>query len=345
VHDEATDQPVPKRGALAPAGWSAGSAGASLGHRIAGVREAGLLLIIVVVSVALTLLTPSFLTWGNLVTTLAGLSLDAIVVVGMTIALISGGFDLSVGAVFACAGIVAVGLMIAEVPIPIAILAALISGAAWGSLNGFLITRVGVNPFITTLGTMGMARGVVLVLTEGRVLAPVPNGFKLLGQAQIGPANHGVPIIVFFGLATILVGDVLLRNSVFLRQVYYVGGNERAARLSGLPVDRIKFLVYLLSGLLAALAGVIAAARFGSGSPLAGTGMELRLIAAAVIGGASLAGGEGTILGALLGLILLALVSDALILLNVNVYWQQLVTGAILVAAVTFDVLARRRRG
>jgi ribose transport system permease protein len=154
-----------------------------------------------------------------------------------------------------------------------------------------------------------------------------------------------VPIIVFFGLATILVGDVLLRNSVFLRQVYYVGGNERAARLSGLPVDRIKFLVYLLSGLLAALAGVIAAARFGSGSPLAGTGMELRLIAAAVIGGASLAGGEGTILGALLGLILLALVSDALILLNVNVYWQQLVTGAILVAAVTFDVLARRRRG
>jgi len=307
---------------------------------VTGIREGSLIVFILLASLVLTLTNANFLTVDNFLVILSGLAMDAVIAVGMTLVMISGGIDLSVGSVFACAGVVLAKLVNLGTPWPIAVLAALVTSLGWGVLSGVLITRVGVNPLISTLGVMGMARGVVYVITTGQVISNLPDSFKMMGQGDV----LGVPKLVWIAVVVVIIGDFMARRSKSLRQLFYVGGSEKAARLSGINVNRSRMGVYMLIALLCGVAGVLETSRFGSASSLAGIGKELTAISACVIGGASLSGGEGSVVGAFLGLILLGLVGDGLILNDVSVYWQGLIRAIILVMAVAFDVWTRRRR-
>jgi ribose transport system permease protein len=305
-------------------------------------REASILSIIVVLFIILSLTTPGFLDTENLKTTLVGLSLDGIVAVGTTLVLVAAGVDLGVGSVLALTGVFAGYLAYNGTNIWVASAIALVVAVLTGFLSGFFISRIGLNPLIMTLGMMSIARGVAYVITEG---APVSvtglsPSFLYLGQGDI----FGVPMLVVILIIFTIAGDILLRKSTYLRQVYYVGSNEKAARLSGINVKNITMMIYVVSALMAGIAGILSLSRFSVATPTAGLGAELRAISACVIGGASLTGGVGTITGAILGVILVGLVNNALVLLNVSVYWQSLVTGLVLVIAVTLDVFNNRRK-
>ena len=317
------------------------------------VREFTLVAMIIVMAIALHLITGGFFSHFNLIEAIdmgkffrtaninaisLGFATSAIIVFGMTAALVSGGFDLSVGSVFALGGVTVATALHAGLPIPLAMLCGVAIGAGAGLVNGLLITKAQINPFITTLGMMSIGRGISLAITEGTVLAKLPAEFFVFGQGR----TAGIPNLVIIALLVILIGDILMRRSAAFRQIYYVGGNEEAARLSGIHVNRVKIGVFVLSGLLAGLAGVLSVSRFTVADPGAGLGEELRIIAACIIGGCSLSGGRGTVIGGLFGLIFVGLVNNGLILLRVPVYWQQLSMGAVLLLAVGFDTLSHR---
>lgn len=312
---------------------------ASLPRRLATMREAALLAMIAVLVLTMSFASPYFLSVANFQAVIAGMVPTAIIVVGMTILLVSGSFDLSVGSVMALSSTVVALLLLAGLPMIPSILAACAVGLVIGALNGLIVTGLGVNPLIATLGTMSMARGAALVFTEGFSLSSLPEAFAVFGKAQI----LGLPLMAWIMLALVVLGDIGLRRTRFLRQVYFIGGNERAAALSGIPVARVRVVCFMLSGLLAAFAGILLASRLMSGTPTAGNALELQVLAAAVIGGASLRGGEGTVLGAFLGVVFVALISNAMTMLAVSIYWQMIVTGFVLIVAVAVDVLARRK--
>jgi ribose transport system permease protein len=303
-------------------------------------RELAMILILAGSMAVMTQLSPNFLTSGNLRSVLIGMVPGGIIAIGMAVLLASGGFDLSVAAVMAFCGTIAAWLLVHGVGVVGSILLTLGLGLAIGAVNGMIVTFLRVNPLVATLGTLSVARGLALVITEGYNISDLPASFT-----QLGEGNHlGLPWMVWIMFGLVVVGDLTLRRTRFLRQVYYIGGNERAARLSGIRVDALRVFTYMLSGTLSALAGVLLAARLSTAVPTAGEGLELTVIAAAVIGGASLAGGEGTVLGAVLGVAFLALISNALTLLEVSIFWQEVATGIILVAAVSLDMLLRRRQ-
>lgn len=306
--------------------------------RLLRVREAALVILIIAIGLALQLITGRFFTTPNLNAISLGFATSAIIVIGMTMALVSGGFDLSVGSVFAMGGVIAATALRADLPIPVAILCGVGGGALAGLINGLLITKIQINPFITTLGMMGIARGVSLAITEGTVLAGLPRDFNIFGQGR----TLDIPNLILIALFMVLIGDILMRRAAIFRQIYYVGGNDEAARLSGINVDRVKIAVFTASGLLAALAGVLSVSRFAVADPGAGVGEELRIIAACIIGGCTLRGGKGTVLGGLLGLIFVGFINNGMILLRVPVYWQQLSMGVVLLLAVGFDTLSQR---
>ncbi len=309
-------------------------------HQLFQVREMTLLFLVLGCGIVFGLTVPNFASLGNALSIADTLVFDLMITTGMTMALVSGGFDLSVGSIFASSGVVVALSMVAGLPIWLSVLVALLSAAAWGLLNGLVITKIGVNPLLTTLATMGMARGFVYILTEGRVVTGFPDAFTDPGQASLG----GVSVLVWIALLVVIIADLLLRKSAVLRQLYYIGSNEQAARLSGINVERARIGVYLITALLAGLAGILSTSKFSAAIPLMGTGVELKAIAAAVIGGASLYGGEGTVLGGTLGLIFLSLIQSVLVLLNISVYWQGFIAGSVLLAAVSFDVLIHKRR-
>lgn len=315
----------------APVAWTV--------RRLGSLRELALLGMIAVLVAGMSVASPYFLTLANVQAVVVGLVPTAIIVVGMTILLVSGAFDLSVGSVLALASTVVAILLLAKVPMPLAISAALLVGAGTGLANGLIVTVLGVNPLIATLGTMSVARGAALVFTEGFSLSGLPADFGVFGKTQL----LGLPVMAWIMLAIVVAGDVALRRTRFLRQVYFIGGNEKAAALSGIPVNRVRVACFTLSGLLAAVAGVLLASRLMSGTPTAGNALELQVLAAAVIGGASLRGGEGTIFGAVLGVVFVALISNAMTMLAVSIYWQMIVTGLVLVTAVAVDMLGRRK--
>lgn len=310
-------------------------------RRLLQQRELSIFLVVLAGGVYLNFASPNFLHKTNLIAVLLGLSFDAIIAVGMTILLVSGGFDLSVGSVLALGGAVA-GYAMTKwgFGVPMAIVAGLLSGVLVGYVNGWVIARVGVNPLIGTLGMMSIARGAVLILTAGYGIPNLPPAFNKIGQGLFA----GIQYPVWIMLLTVVVGELLFRRSRFFRQSYFVGGNERSARLSGINVQGVKIANYVLVGLLSALTGLLLTARLGTASVSAGMGAELRVISAVVIGGASLSGGEGSVIGSLLGVMLMALISNGLNLLGVNVYWQTIVIGTVLVLAVAADTLSRRRR-
>ncbi|MFK0693001.1 ABC transporter permease [Mesorhizobium sp. IMUNJ 23033] len=310
-------------------------------RRFVETRELTLLVLIVAIIVGMSLASPVFLSLANFRAIAIGMAPTVIIAVGMTVLLVSGGFDLSVGSVLALASTVTALLLLSGASIPLAILGALALGVIIGLANGIVVTRIGVNPLVATLGSMSIARGIALVLTEGFSLSNLPPAFGWAGRAEI----LGLPFLLWVALALVVVFDLAMRHGSFFRQLYYIGANEKAARLSGLAVDRVRTLAYMLSGLLAALAGILLASRLMSGTPTAGNALELQVLAAAVIGGASLRGGEGTVLGAFLGVIFVALINNAMTMLAVSIYWQMIVTGAVLVLAVALDMLVRRGDG
>lgn len=303
-------------------------------------REASLVGFVLIFAVGMTIYTPDFPTMSNLRAILLGMATTAIVAVGMTVLLVSGGFDLSVGSVLALGGLVTGKLLGAGQPLAVALLGGLAAGALCGLVNGVLVALTGINPLIATLGMMGVVRGLVYLLGGGFGIAGLHAPFTRIGQSTWS----GLQAPILYMLVLVVVGDFLLRRGRILRQVYYIGGNEKSARLAGIRVERLKLGAYTLSGLLAALAGVVDTSRFGAASVSAGTGLELTVIAAVVIGGASLSGGTGTVLGATLGVLLTALINNALNLVGVAVYWQSIAIGLVLILAVGVDAATRRLR-
>ncbi|GMA50907.1 monosaccharide-transporting ATPase [Alicyclobacillus contaminans] len=290
--------------------------------------------------VLLSLLNENFLNMDNILSTILSIVMMAIVAVGMTVALVSGGFDLSVGSVMSMSGVVAGSLALDGLNVWVAALLGLTAALASGLITGIFIGRIRINPFIMTLGMQGVVQGIAYVVTQGAPLsvAGISPSFLFLGQGSL----LGIPVLIWILAVIVAISDYLMRRSVVARKVYYIGSNESAAFLSGIQVGKAKVWIYVFTALLAGLAGILTLSRFSVAAPTAGVGMELQAIAACIIGGASLSGGEGTVLGALLGSVLVGIVNDALVLLNVSVYWQSLVTGFVLIAAVTLDVLTHR---
>jgi ribose transport system permease protein len=304
-------------------------------------REFSLVLVLFVMTLVMTLVSDVFLSRANIEAILLGLSVEATIAIGMVILLISGGLDLSVGSTMAFTGVVTgMALTVLKVPTPLAVLLGLLAALLVGLANGLLISKLMINPFIVTLGMLITVRGLTLVLASGKAVLNLPKAFTVIGQGRLG----GIQFPIYIMLFLVVIFDILLRNSRFFRQSYYIGGNEKAARLSGINVDWVKIFNYCLVAVLAGVAGIMITGRFGSSSLTVGSGVELRVITAAIIGGASLSGGEGSVLGAFLGALFMGMLANALNLLGVDVYWQNFVTGFILIIAVVVDVLNERRK-
>ncbi|WP_394925954.1 ABC transporter permease [uncultured Robinsoniella sp.] len=303
-------------------------------------REFFILLIVVGLSAVVTTASPVFLSYQNIVALLLGLSVEVIIAVGMANLMVSGGFDMSVGSILAFSGVCA-GLAIqAGVPPFAAVLIGMLIGGAAGLFNGFIISVVGINAFVTTLASLSLFRGLTLIVTRGQNITSLGVDFNAIGQGKF----LGIQAPIWYAVILVIIGDILMRHSRFFRQNYYIGGNEKAAKLSGINVVKIKILNYIIVGVLAGFAGVVATARMGTASVQQGTGLELRVITAVIIGGASLQGGEGSVLGAFLGSLLMALITNALTLLGVDIYWQTFVVGGTLLVAVLIDQLGKRRK-
>ena len=311
--------------------------------RLLKIREFVIFIAVVLTAVGFSLLQPGgagrFVSLGNLEAVLLGMSLDSLIAIGMTFVIITGGFDLAVGSTFAFGGLVVGLLLQSGWGVFPAICASVMAGVGIGMFNGFVITKVRVNPFVTTLGSMTIIRGIVLLATQGASITGFPPEFVALGQGKL--AGIFYPVLIM--LAFLVIADILLRKSRFLRQIYYVGGNEEAAKLSGINVDRVRIWMYVITGALSALSGVIATAKTASASPIAGSGAELRIIAAVVVGGASLSGGKGTIFGTFLGLLLTSIITSGLGFLRISFYAEGIVSGTILILAVMLDQLTRER--
>jgi ribose transport system permease protein len=321
-----------------------GSAGGLASFRVAAAsfKELNLLLALIVLGGLIALRSPYFLTTDNLLGVARAFSLTAIAAIGQTLVIITGGIDLSVGSVLAMAGLSTGMLLASGWPLVPAVLAGLVMGMIFGLCNGFLITRVGLPPFIATLGMLSIGRGLIYVLTKGYPVT-VPREEDLLlkiGQGYVGI----VPVPVIIMLVITVIFTLFLSKTTLGRYIYAVGGNEEAARLAGINVSRVKMFVYTMSGLLAAVSGIILLSRLVSAQPSAGLGFELPVIAAAIIGGTSLLGGEGTVLGAVLGAAIIGVLENGMVLLGVNTYAQQAVTGAVILLAVSIDIWQKRRR-
>jgi len=315
----------------------------------------GIPLFIVLLCIYFAISAPNFLTIDNLLNVLRQISINTIVALGMTFVIITAGIDLSVGSIVALSAVICTGIMkkgitlwghtlLAPPPIalgvPLGILAGLLLGAFLGAFNGFFITKFNIPPFVVTLAMMTIARGLAFIYTEGFPISELPDSFVYLGAGYIGPIP--LPVIIMLLLAILM--HYILTRTTFGRYVFAIGGNEEAARLSGININKVKLVVYTLSGFLAALAGIILAARLGSGDPKTGNMYELNAIAAVVLGGTSLSGGKGNIGGTFLGALLIGIIDNGLVLMRVSTFYQYVVKGAIILAAVLLDKLKEMRR-
>jgi len=303
-------------------------------------RQFGTVLGLVVLCCTLTVMTPHFLTVSNFLNIALQTSINAIIAVGMTFVIITAGIDLSVGSILAFSGVVMAGALQTELPLPAAIFIGLGVGTICGALNGLLITHGRLPPFIATLGMMSVARGAALVYTEGRPVSGFPDSFRSLATGEI----FHIPLPVIIMILIYLVAHVILSRTKLGRYAYAIGDNEEAAILSGVNVKFYKTVVYALCGLLSGAAAVILTARLNSAQPIAGMMYELDAIAATVIGGASLMGGEGTIFGTLIGAFIMGVLRNGLNLLGVSSYIQQIVIGAVIILAVLIDTAIKRLR-
>jgi ribose transport system permease protein len=307
-------------------------------------QEFGVFLILVAMCVFLTLTTDTFLTWTNISNNLRNFSWIAISAFGEAMVIITGGIDLSVGSVMALAGLGSAMLLTRDVPVVLAVLGGLGIGSLVGVFNGLMVTKGRLPPFIATLGTLLMARGLVQGLTQGQPVRGLGDQFINLGRFEIPIGNVGIPLPLVIMLVVALLVHLFLARTVWGYRIYAVGGNETAAGLSGINTDRVKILVYTLSAFLTSIGGILMTARLGVAAPTAAQGYELDVIAAAVVGGVSLMGGEGTILGVLIGAAIMQVLRNGLVLTGVSAYWLQAVQGLVIVVAIMLDQLRKRRR-
>jgi ribose transport system permease protein len=301
---------------------------------MANSRELTLFVLIVILSVAMSVLYPNnFPTASNMSAVLLNAAQNGILVTGMMLLMIAGAFDLSIGSTLALAGVWS-GLVVARYGFPpfLGLLAGLAIGAIAGFINGFIVTRIKINPLIATLATMSIFRGFTYV-TGGTGISPIDDEFKRIGQTVFLGLQSPFWVMIF----VVLLAAWLVAKTRFFRQYYFIGGNPKAAKLSGIRVDRLIMIAFIIMGTLAGLTGVLQAARLNSAMVTIGVNVELAVITATVLGGASLKGGEGSILGAVLGVIFIALVNNAMIINSVGVFWQGIVIGLVLLLAVSLD--------
>ena len=282
-----------------------------------------------------------FLTVKNLFNVLRQISTNLLLACGMTMVIILGGIDLSVGSIIALSGVLAAGCVSRYgFPIGAALLAGVLIGVLFGLFNGFVIAKTTIPPFIVTLATMNIARGLAGVYTGGSPVRVVSKEWQFVGAGYIG----GIPVPVIIMFVVYVISLLILNRTKFGRHVYAVGGNVTAAEFSGIKVTRVKFIVYLYTGIMAGIAGIILASRMYSGQPTAGEGAEMDAIAAVVVGGTSMAGGSGKLGGTLIGALIIGVLNNGLNLMNVNSFWQTVVKGIVILLAVTTDYLRNRNK-
>ncbi|MCX7667954.1 MAG: ABC transporter permease [Atribacterota bacterium] len=303
--------------------------------------KVGILLAFLVVCVIFGMLNPVFFNPLNILNVIRQVSIIGVIAVGMTFVILLGGIDLSVGSVVAFAGIIAAGFqakwggsLFLSVVIPLLI------GGGIGFMNGFVSTKGQLHPFIVTLGSMSIFRGATLLVAQGKPISGMSPAFRFIGAGMVGPIPF--PVILFLGC--VIVAGMILKRTVFGRYIYAIGGNEEAALLSGIMVERYKISAFTILGFLSGLSALILTSRLNSGELVAGQGYELDVIASVIIGGTSLMGGEGGVYGTLIGALLIGVVSNGLNLLGVQPYWQMIVKGLIVILAVLLDKLKRRFR-
>lgn len=294
---------------------------------------------LLILCVIITFVTPSFLTIANITNVFTQVSVNAIIAVGMTFVILTGGIDLSVGSTLAISGALSASIIKSTGNIFLAVIVSAIAGILIGAINGVLIAKGKLQAFIATLATMTIFRGITLVLTDGTPISKLPEVFMAIGNAKIG----FVPVPVIIMIVFAIIGIFVLSQTRFGRYLYALGGNEESAKLSGINTDKIKILTYTISGFAASIAGVIITSRIGSASPNAGTGFELDAIAAVVIGGTSLAGGEGRISGTIIGALVIGVLNNGLNLMNVSPFYQSIVKGIVILLAVLLDKKSRKK--
>ncbi|MDK2785957.1 MAG: ribose transport system permease protein [Thermotoga sp.] len=303
-------------------------------------RELGPLVALISLAVFTAVLNPRFLTTFNLQALGRQIAIFGLLAIGETFVIISGGgaIDLSPGSMVALTGVMVAWLMTHGVPVWLSLILILFFSIGVGAWHGLFVTKLKVPAFIITLGTLTIARGMAAVITRGWPIIGLPSSFLKIGQGEV----LKIPIPVWILLVVALVADFFLRKTVYGKHLRASGGNEIAARFSGVNVDRVRMIAFMVSGFLAGLVGIIVAARLSQGQPGVGNMYELYAIASTVIGGTSLTGGEGSVLGAIIGASIISLLWNALVLLNVSTYWHNVVIGIVIVVAVTLDILRRR---
>lgn len=302
----------------------------------------GIVIILVVMCVVLSIAAgDAFLSPDNLISVSRQFSFTAIMAIGEALVIITSGIDLSVGSVFAFSSVVGcMGMVDWGLGSFLGFVLGCLAGLAFGLANGIFVTKLKLPPFIATLGTMSIARGLSYGITGGYPINNLPDDFKMLGGGTIG----ALPIPILLLAVVAIIFGILLQKSIVGRRIYAIGGNEEAARVSGIHVDRVKLLVFAMSGLLAGVAGLATAARLGVAQSTAGQGYEMDAISAVIIGGASVNGGTGNIGGPILGAAIMGILRNGLVLLSVSAYWQQAVLGIVIIVAVAFDKLRQGNR-
>ena len=300
-------------------------------------KEVGVFIALILLSVIFSVASPNFFQSDNILNVTRQMAVTSLVSIGMTFVIITGGIDLSVGAIIAVVGISVASLLNAGVPLSVSCFIGLIIGAAIGAVNSIFISKLNMSPFITTLGTMTILRGLGFLYTGGYPIYNLPKAFIVLGQGYF----WGIPIPTIFLLFIAVIAHITLKFTPFGRHVYAVGGNKDASLFAGVKVTKISSLVYIISGIVCPMAAILQTSRIGSALPTMGLGSEMDAIAAVIIGGAAMSGGSGTILGTILGAGVLAVLNNGLSLLNVNSYIMQIVTGVVVILAISIDKLRK----
>lgn len=296
-------------------------------------QNLGMAFVLIVLCVVMALLAPHFLEWRNVINVARQISINSILAAGMTFVILTGGIDLSVGSALAVAGVISVWLTTKGVSDIVAVLAGIATGGLCGALNGVLIAKFKLSPFIVTLGALTYLRGLAYVTTGAYPLIKSDLGFGFLGGGSVGP----IPWPVIIAILVFVVSYIILKRTVFGRRIYAIGGNEQAARLSGINVDRMLIWVYTISGICTGIAGIIFSARLLSAQPMGGDGYELDAIAAVILGGTSFTGGRGSIVGTIIGALIIGVLNNGLVLMDVPFFYQLIIKGAVIIIAVLLD--------
>lgn len=312
----------------------------NLFKKLIGAQESALFIALLALCIGISLVNKVFLTFDNLMNVMRTTSYVLIIAIANTFVFIMAGLDLSVGSVMGFAGLITAVFLQMGVPIWLCIMIGMASGAIVGAFNGVAIVKMKIPSMIATLGSLYIARGLIYVITQGRPVYPLPDNFNIIGNGDL----FGVPYSVIFVVVLALIATYVLNKTTFGRYVYAIGGNEETTRLSGINVTTVKIIVYILSAIFAAICGIILTSRTASAQLVTGTGWELKVIASIIIGGTSMFGGVGTILGTAIGALIMSVLENGLILVNVSPFWQNVVVGAIIVITVGYDQFRREQK-